>query len=265
MDVSVIIVNYNTFALTCDCIRSVYAYTDFKVEVILVDNASSECDPDEFQLKFPAITLVKSASNVGFARGNNLGIARANGEFVLLLNSDALLTNNAIVRCKEFLKTHSDVAVVSGRLKYPDGKIQHNCQRFPTIRYKLYELFRLQKIFSRRAGPTLFGFYFDYQTTAFPDWIWGTFFMFKRKLLQELPNHKLADDFFMYGEDMQWCMEFKRRGYRVAFEPAAEITHIMGGSGASKSAMIKKNHDLFMQQYYTWFERAIISFLDKLL
>src|SRR4051794_40929468 len=97
MEVSVIIINYNTFSLTCKCIESIINKTSgIEFEIILVDNASTECDPDLFKKKFPFITLIKNKENSGFSRGNNTGIHSAKYEYILLLNSDTELVNNAL-------------------------------------------------------------------------------------------------------------------------------------------------------------------------
>ena len=264
MDVSVIIVNYNTFDLTCSCIRSVLSKTagcDF--EIIVVDNGSSEKDPVEFVRLFPEIQLIRNSENLGFAKGNNCGIEKSRGEYVLLLNSDAELINNAILICLGVLRRDNRIGVVGSKLLFPDGTVQHNCQRFPSIWFKLFELLRLQKILpSRLGGRILLGYFFHHDVPVFPDWIWGTFFMFRKKLLQHLPGNKLPEDFFMYVEDMQWCLEFRKHGYRIAFEPGAETLHHMGRSSGPKSAMMELNTNLFMKRYYPRFKRILISKLD---
>lgn len=265
--VSVIIVNYNTFELTCKCVQSILEKTEgCSYEIIIVDNASTEAAIKNINILFPGVTLVVSEVNLGFAKGNNLGISRAKGDYILLINSDAELQNDAISICLNFLQQEKKVAAVSAVLKYPDGRTQHNCQRFPSIKYKLFELFRLQKVFTRvKSGKILLGFFFNYAEVVYPDWVWGTFFMFERRLLSLLPEKKLADDFFMYVEDMQWCMEFRKLGYSIAFQPAAVVTHHMGKSGGAKSTLIDENMNQFMERYYTRFERFIIRCLDRLL
>jgi GT2 family glycosyltransferase len=267
MDVSIIIVNYNTFQLTCNCIASVIERSEgFSYEIILVDNCSTEVDADEFKKRFPQIVLIVSDQNLGFAKGNNLGIRVAQGKYILLLNSDTVLKNNAVRIAKDHLEKNPDTAVVAARLEYPDGTVQHNCQRFPSIRYKLFEWLRLQKLLSAgRRGKILFGFFFDHNTPAFPDWVWGTFFMFRKDLLKELPDQKLADDFFMYQEDMQWCFEFRRRGHSIAFEPAAQVIHYMGQSGGASKIWMAENAERFMEKYHSPLSRWIIRSLDKLL
>ena len=98
MVVSIIIINYNTFELTSQCIASVEEQTKgIAYEIILVDNASKECSPQQFTAKFPTIHLIESSVNLGFAGGNNLGIAAAQGDVILLLNSDTKLINNAVL------------------------------------------------------------------------------------------------------------------------------------------------------------------------
>jgi len=267
LDISIIIINYNTFQLTCSCIESIYRLTTgVTFEVILVDNASTEIDASNFLKLFPQIKLAKSPLNKGFAGGNNLGIELATADYILLLNSDTILVNNVPFVLKQFIENHPRLAAVSGRLEYPNGRAQHNCQRFPSIRYKLFELLRLQKVFPKSfGGKVLMGAFFDHNSIAFPDWIWGTCFMFPRQLLMQLPNGKLADDFFMYGEDIQWCLEFRKRGYRIGFQPDARIVHLMGMSGAKKEEMVNKNGATLMKMYYSGFHRYCLICLDCLL
>ena len=265
MDVSVIIINYNTFDLTCKSIRSVLTKTaGCSFEIIVVDNGSSEKDPAEFLEHFPEIKLVRNTRNAGFAKGNNQGIEKCQGEYVLLLNSDAELVNNAILICLQKIKRERRTGVVGCKLFFPDGRIQHNCQRFPSLRYKLFELLRLQKLLPSRLGAkVLLGSFFNHDVPVYPDWIWGTFFMFRKDLLRLLPGSRLPEDFFMYFEDMQWCWEFRKRGFRVAFEPLAEVLHHMGQSSGNKSALMKANADVFMNRYYSRFGQMLIAKIDQ--
>jgi GT2 family glycosyltransferase len=267
ISVSIVIVNYNTFELTCQCIESIFEQEkNLDFEIILVDNGSSEINPSQFKIKFPGIILIESAVNVGFAKGNNLGIAAANGKNILLLNSDTILINDAISLVVNFMEQRQDVGVASGRLEYPNGRVQHNCQRFPSVNHKLVELFRLQKILPQSLrGKILLGSFFDYRSVAYPDWVWGTFFLFKKESLTKLPAKKLSEIFFMYVEDMQWCMDFRLMGYKVAFVPQARVLHLMGMSKGPKNEMMMKNENQFMRLYYSRFSRGLIKILDHLL
>ena len=265
--VSIIIINYNTFDFTCQCINSVKKNTiDLSYEIIVIDNASTECNPEKFKDLFPKINLIKNDNNEGFARGNNIGIKQAKGNYILLLNSDTLLKENSIKITFDYLENHPDAAVVSPRLTFPNGKHQSCCQRFPSIRYKLFELLRLQKLFSkRRAGRILLGSFFNHNENIEADWVWGTFFMFRKSLLELLPDNKLNDEYFMYYEDMQWCMDFKKLGYKIHYCADTEVIHLMGGSSGNKIELMKENNKIFLQRNYNFIHRSIINFLDYLL
>ena len=267
VDLSIIIINYNTFQLTCSCIQSIIDKTNgCTCEIILVDNGSTERPAEDFLQVVPQIKLIQSRVNLGFAKGNNAGIEHALGNYILLLNSDTILINDAIRTCLDFAMNNNSVAVTTARLEYPEGVVQHNCQRFPSVKFKVFELFRIQKILGREAGgKILYGSFFDHRSRAYPDWVWGTFFLFQKRLLQYLPGKKLNDDYFMYGEDMQWCKAFKNLGYRVAFLPEARVLHLMGGSAGKKSEMMETNLNLFMKGNYSWLNRMLIKIFNFLL
>lgn len=231
--VSVIIVNYNTFRLTCDCIESIIKYTlGAPYEIILVDNASTNCNPDEFLTRFPSIKLVKSAENGGFAKGNNLGIKYASGDIILLLNSDTLLTEDSISMAAKIAVAHPDVGPLTVRLTYPDGKLQHTARRFRSIRNEVLDLFRpVVKLLPYRKSATLMlNQYFNGDFDTYCDWISGAFFMFRAPLLQKLPEHKLDERFFMYGEDELWCYQFLKAGYRSYYYAGTTVIHLLSAS-----------------------------------
>ena len=228
-DVSIIIINYNTFQLTCDCIRSVLDNTRCNVEIILVDNASSECDASLFVERFPAIKLIKSDINLGFAKGNNLGIQQARADYILLLNSDTTLLNNAIDLSVERIKKDARIGALSCQLVSADGSLQAASNEFSSISKNIGRAFRLQKIIPGLRFKNL-----DLQVEHETEWIWGTFFLFPSQILQRLPQNKLPDNFFMYGEDKQWCYRFKRLGYSIIYYPSAKVQHLIGASSSDK-------------------------------
>jgi GT2 family glycosyltransferase len=232
----------------------------------VVDNASTVHDAGELKEQFPSIHLIKSKVNVGFAGGNNLGIKEAKGRYILLLNSDTVLINDAIALTYTYMEENKNVGVVSAQLQYPDGKIQSVCQRFPSVKYSAIELLRLQKLMpADKRGSLLLGAFFDHKATAQCDWVWGAFFFFRSEILQKLPGEKLNEDYFMYIEDMQWCMDIRRLGYDVHYYPGAKVTHYMGGSSGSKNELMQKNTDDFLRKNYSSLERVVIKGLNKLL
>ncbi|MDI9320101.1 MAG: glycosyltransferase family 2 protein [Phycisphaerales bacterium] len=265
MNISIIIINYKTYQLTCNCIDSIIKnVTGVSYEIILVENGT-----DEFRLEKVAhwgdkIKLILSEENLGFAGGNNLGIQYAQGKYILLLNSDVYLTDDAITKTYAYLEQRPQVGVVSAKLVYPDGRIQSVAQRFPSVKYQLIELLRLQKLMNKRvAGKLLLGSFFDHNENVKSDWVWGAYFMFPRNILSKLPQNKLDDSYFMYYEDMQWCMDIKKLGYEVHFCAEATVVHLLGGSSAAKKELMEKNGALFLSKNYTEAEAKWIKKLNK--
>jgi len=242
MDVSIVIINYNTFTITSDCIRSVIQFTSGgSYEIILVDNASTECDPQNFLKEFPQLTLVKSEVNGGFAYGNNLGIQIAKGEYVLLLNSDTILREDSVLKCLSYLKASEGGGAAGCRMTFPGGIVQYTARRFRSIQWELLDLFRFIPMMMtyRKRSRLMLGKYFKCDENLECDWVNGAFLMFDKKILDQLPQHKLDDRFFMYGEDQLWCEQMKNLGYRVVFYAGTTIVHI-----GSASTDIKKQLSL---------------------
>ncbi|HRR53206.1 MAG TPA: glycosyltransferase family 2 protein [Bacteroidales bacterium] len=265
--ISIIILNYNTFDLTCQCIESIYKETkkvDF--EIIIVDNASTVDDPAKFLELFPKIKLVKNIENRGFAGGCNDGIKVAKGDTILLLNSDTKLLNDAISITYDFLKTHPNVGIVTCKLENTDGSLQMNCQAFPKIKPFLIELFRIHKLMSKpKADKILFGPFRDYCNIAYPDWVWGTFFMFHKTILNIFSNQLLPETFWMYVEDVEWCWLAKQAGYEIAFVPNGKVLHYGGNHHPEAEKMIHDNYNQFIKLYYNKINACIIIGLLKIL
>jgi GT2 family glycosyltransferase len=231
--VSIIIINYNTFALTCNCVESIYANTkgiDF--EVILVDNASDETDPRQFKERFPDLTLIKSATNTGFAGGNNIGISKAKGDMILLLNSDTHLQDDAISKAVIHFSTLQKPGVLGVQMRYPDAVIQYTARRFRSISWELFDLFRFIPMLMpyKKRAKLMLGKYFKADFNCSCDWVNGAFFLFSKTILDHFPDRKLDERFFMYGEDQLWCWQFHQLGYTNYFYSETSIIHINNAS-----------------------------------
>jgi GT2 family glycosyltransferase len=231
--VSIIIINYNTFALTSNCIRSVIDKTKgVGYEIILVDNASVECEASEFLKEFPSIKLARSTINGGFAHGNNLGIEMASGEYILLLNSDTILLEDSISKSVEFLAANKSIGVLGCRMTYADGVVQISARPFKTISWELLDLFRFIPYlmpYTKRSRMML-GKYFRHDANMECDWIGGAFFLVPKKIIDQLPGKRLDERFFMYGEDQLWCEQIRKIGYSIMFFSGTTIVHINRGS-----------------------------------
>ncbi len=235
MLVSVIIVNYNTFHITCGCIESTIKHTQkIPYEIILVDNASPTDNPDDFLTRFPSITLIKSKENGGFAKGNNLGIAAAKGDIILLLNSDTILTEDSISIAAERLQQQEGVGALTVKLTYPDGRLQHTARKFRSIQNELLDFLRpvLKLLPYHKRSQLMLNQYFNGDYNTYCDWVSGAFMMFNHNLLAQMPGNKLDERFFMYGEDHLWCYQFHEKGYRSYYLADTTVIHINNASTA---------------------------------
>lgn len=263
--VSIILLNYNTFELTGKCIESILTHTkDVSYEIILLDNASTEKDPIAFKQRFPSLHLIQSKTNLGFAKGNNEAIKSAKGQVILLINSDTELLEDSISICYKELLQEDKNGVMTCRLVYPNGNTQHNCQSFPSLSKFVFEKLRLHKLVGQqRRSKILQGFFWDHEKPGKPDWVWGTFFMFRATLLQKLPEKKLNEDYFMYVEDMKWCFDIRQAGFDVCYSPSTKIVHHSGGSAGNTNELVLLNQTHFINKNYSrlkaWFLSHLIS------
>jgi len=230
MDVSVIIVNWNTCKVTCDCLRSIYAQTaTSKSEVIVIDNASTDESVRMIKEKFPQVTLIENSENKGFAAANNQGIRIAQGRYILLLNSDTLILDNAIFKTVAFADTHPEAAVVGCKVLNPDRTLQRTCFMFPSLLNMvlsstyLYKLFPRSKFFGREQMT-----WWDRNDIREVDVVTGCFMLVRREAVEQIGL--LDERFFMYGEETDWCYRFKQGGWKILFTPSAEIIHLGGAS-----------------------------------
>ena len=231
--ISIVIINYNTFNITRQCIQSIVANTtDVEYEIILVDNASTERNADDFKVLFPQIKLIKSSVNAGFAKGNNLGIEHASGEIILLLNSDTYFTENILSKAFAKFKMLSNIGFMGVKMKYPNGQIQFTARKFRSIEWELLDLFRFIPMllpYTVRARLML-GKYFKGDFDIECDWLNGAFLMFNKSILRSMPGYKLDERFFMYGEDHLWGFQVNQIGLRNYFYHGTSLVHINNAS-----------------------------------
>ncbi|HMJ67963.1 MAG TPA: glycosyltransferase family 2 protein [Cyclobacteriaceae bacterium] len=255
VDVSVIIVNYHTFDLTCNCIQSVEDRTKgTSYEIILVDNGSTKMEEMEFGKRFPRITYINTSENMGFSRANNVGIKRARGIYVLLLNSDTILVNDAVTIAKEVLENDTTIGVVSGQLLNPDGSVQPVAGKFPSLKNLLLDLFRVSRFYDREQRSKFYlGTEWNYDQAGEVDWVWGAFFMFRRLSLNEFPGNKLHETFFMYYEDVQWCYHFKTiLKKKVVYAPGPKAIHYLGKSDKNAEDRDAKYFSSMLPNEHAW-------------
>lgn len=236
MDVSVIIVNYNTKEITRNCIDSIIEKTDgISYEIILVDNDSQDGSKELFE-KDNRITYIYSNENLGFGKANNLGASYASGKYLFLLNSDTLLVNNAIkLFYDEFETKKSNIACLGCLLKDTNGKVIHSYGRFPTLWNEI-----LRRPFSvlRYVGVTHAGYDTPAINTSNTDGVYVEYVtgadLFVKKDVAD--KYGLFDpDFFMYYEDAEMQYRYRKHGYESYISSKPSIIHLEGGSDKKKS------------------------------
>lgn len=238
MDVSVVIVNWNTRDLLRDCIASVIAQTRRSCEVIVVDNASADGSAEMCGQEFPSVTLIRNTTNRGFAAANNQGMRVASGQYVLLLNPDTVVLDEAIDRCLSYAGAHPDIAVVGCRVLAKDGHVQRTGFAFPSCWTLFLTLSGLARLWPRSrifAKPQLG--WWDRNTEKDLDVISGMFMLVRREAIQQVGL--MDEDYFIYAEEADWCFRFARAGWRRVFYPWAQIVHVDGGGKSTSQVNVK--------------------------
>jgi N-acetylglucosaminyl-diphospho-decaprenol L-rhamnosyltransferase len=253
LDLAIIIVNFNTRDYLRNCLTSVYdSRGDFAFEVCVIDNASSDGSADMVRAEFPQTRLIESSVNGGFAYGNNLGL-RAYGfgptagpaqttedsshllsprdlpgtpRYALLLNPDTVLPADALAMMLDFMDKHPEVGVAGPKLVREDGSLDLACRRsFPTPQISLDRMVGLSKLFPRHPRFGRYNLtYLDPDQVAEVDSVVGAFMLLRREAIQRAGL--LDEDFFMYGEDLDWAYRITQAGWKVYYNPAVTVLHV---------------------------------------
>lgn len=251
-EVSIIIVNWNAKAHLHNCLKSVYEHGDeVDYEIIVVDNASTDGSVEMVKKAWPNVNLIENSENIGFARANNIGIRQSTGPYVCLVNPDVIVLKDCIRNLIEFMDQNPHVGMTGPRILNPDRTLQASCRRFPSIWNNLCQALALNHLFPKSrffSGP--FMNYWAYNTVRKVDSIGGMFWMVRRQAIDEVGL--LDENFFLYGEDIDWCRRFHEAGWDVVFYPEAQAIHIGGAS--SSNAPIK---------FYIEMQKADVQYWGK--
>ena len=271
IDVSVIVLNYKTKDLTLDCVKSVFKNTSgLTYEIILIDNASKDGSVEafkDFEKSFKApkggkLKLVVSQKNTGFTGGNNLGLAQSEGEFVLFLNSDTLLTSNSIKQSVDFIKDNPDIGALSCQLQNPDGTLQGCGGSFPTLpkvfawMFFIDDLPILKNIINPYHAPLS-----NFNKSHYQDWVAGTFFLTARRILEKVGSWDA--EYFMYVEDVDLSYRIKKAGWKIYFLADTAVKHIGSASSSSDRSILSelKNIKLFYKKNMPNWQLPLLTFL----
>lgn len=222
-DLSVIILTHNTRELTRACVRSVLADAEafpYTVEVIIVDNASTDDTAATLSTEFPGVRLVINSTNLGFARGNNVGLEAAQGRYLLLLNSDTEVQPGALARLVEFMETHPDAGACGPMLLNPDASLQPSGGPLPSIWSVFLGMSKLYRLWKRDWYIQIFR---DYSQVVRVGQLSGAALLVRREVYERVGG--LDPNFFAYYEDVDWCKRIGDAGYALYYVPTAKIMH----------------------------------------
>ena len=247
MDLSVIIITYKEKELLKKCLESVFASkTDYKFEVIVTDSGSFDGSVEMVLREFPKAKVLDNQKNLGFSKGNNLAIKQAQGRYILLLNADTTVRENTFDESVRYMDAHPEAGALGAKVLLPNGELDKAARRkFPNPWNSFLRLFGLGKFSDYNITSPI-----DQEMEV--DAIMGAYFLVRKSVIDQVGL--LDEQFFMYGEDLDWCWRIKEAGYRIVYYPKAEITHYK--YGASKSIpfrTIKWGHTamkIFYRKHY---------------
>jgi O-antigen biosynthesis protein len=235
MDLSVVILSYNTRDLLEQTLRTVTdAIQDLAVEVIVVDNASHDGSPEMVAEKFPDADLLCNKENIGFAAGNNVALQRVRGRHVMLLNSDTVVRRDTLKVLVDFLDEHPDTGAAGCKILNPDGTLQLSCRRgFPTPAAAFCKMSGLSRIFPKSRRLARYNLTFlDQEETHEVDALSGSCMVIRKEAMDQVGL--LDEDYFFYGEDLDWCFRIREAGWQIHYVPRTEIIHFKGESSRAE-------------------------------
>jgi hypothetical protein len=245
MDLSVVIVNYQTFELTRNTINSILEYDHpFSYEIFVVDNASSDDSLARLKDYFnDKVKFIASKENNGFAAGNNQALRQATGRYQLLLNSDTIVWENTLENIYDYMEKHDDVGACGCRVLLENGELDKACKRsFPNVKNSFIRLFHIP---AKSKDD-------NYNLTDLPDdevyeidCLTGAFMFIRKDALDRVGL--LDKTFFMYGEDIDLCYRIKQGGWQIVYYGKSKITHLKGAS--SKKQKSKLIYEFYRAMY----------------
>lgn len=257
MDVSVVIVNYNTRSYLDACLSSVYMQTTCSHEIFVIDNNSTDGSIEMVKTKYPSVHLIINDHNAGFAKANNQGFRKARGKYFFMLNPDTVVMDNAIDKLVNFMEHYKEVGICSPKNVGNDGELQFNCDHFPSIWNIFCEYFNLNNLFPqfqlfRRSRMQ----YWDYSSRRSVDRVMGCSLLIRADIYKSLNG--LDEKYFMYFEETDLCYRTFKNGFQTIFMPEAVIVHHGGQSALSQPSEKRINKTVtsyFKNSQYFFFKK----------
>jgi GT2 family glycosyltransferase len=241
IDLSIIIVSYNTKGVLKECVESIFRTVgDLSFEIIIVDNASTDGTDKELRIKnselrIPNLIYIQNKTNLGFSKANNIGVKKSKGKFVLFLNPDIVVYENTLRGMVNFMESQSKVGAATCKLVLPNGKIDDASHRgFPTPWNSFAHFSGLSKLFgkTRVFGGYNLGF-MNLSVAHEIDALAGAFMIVRREAGEKV--NWWDEDYFFYGEDIDFCYMLKQQGWQIYYIPQFSVLHYKGVAGGIKN------------------------------
>jgi len=257
VDFSIVILSWNVRDLLRQCLESMASgrplsanHPPLTTEIIVVDNASSDGSVEMVRAEFPEVRLIANQTNRGYTGGNNDGIAAATGRYVMILNPDTRVLNDALAAMVAYADAHPDVGIVGPQLLNSDGSVQSSRRHFPTLMTGLFESTWLQPLAPRDVLRRYYVLDQPDDAIQEVDWLFGACFLVPRKVIQQVGA--LDEVFFMYSEEMDWCRRIRQAGWKVVYLPEAQVIHYGG-----------KSSDQVAAQRHIYFQTSKVRYFRK--
>lgn len=223
MDVSIIIVNWNTKDLLINCINSVYQTTKtLAIEIWVVDNGSSDDSVNIIRESFPTVNIIKNQDNLGFSKACNQALRQIKGRYAVLLNTDTILSDGAIETVVDFMDKNPKVGICGGQLLNDDGSKQNSIANIPTLATELFSKSLLRRLFPKKYP----GKERDIKNPMDVESVIGAFMVVRKEAIDE--TGLMDESYFFFFEETDWCLSMKKMGWSVFHHPDAKVYHLQG-------------------------------------
>jgi GT2 family glycosyltransferase len=277
LDLAIIVLNFNTRDYLRRCLTSIYASRgDFTFDVCMVDNASSDGSADMVLAEFPRARVIQSPVNGGFSCGNNLGLraygfgqeatgaATSQPRYALMLNPDTVLPPDALATMLDFMSSHPRAGAAGPKLVLEDGNLDLACRRgFPTPQVAFYHMVGLSKLFPHHSTFARYNLsYLDPDQVAEVDSVVGAFMMMRGEAIRQVGL--LDEEFFMYGEDLDWAYRSRQAGWKVYYNPAVTVLHVKRAASRHNPRAQREFYNAMRTFYYKHYARSTPPWLHWL-
>jgi GT2 family glycosyltransferase len=248
--VTIVMVSYNTQELTVQAITTLMQNCSFPLEIIVVDNASTDETVETVRNSFPDVKLVQNQQNFGFGLANNQGFKLATNDLVLLLNTDAFIKPGCIEKLVETIHSDAKIGVVGPRILNEDGTLQPSVHPFPGPLRAVLEYWWLERLF---PSGTRLGSYrnWSYSVQSDVPWLIGACMLVRKSVIDETAG--FSKEFFMYAEETDWQKRISDSGWRIVFTPKAECIHLGGASGGIADLKVRseffRSQDIYLHKH----------------